>query len=250
MVERKADSMSDETQDTRAMIEMEAGELVADYAASGEVCDKLYNGILELLDRQAAITEREFADGQEIIDEQQSIIELQEKSIYNLQSIIEHQEKRIYNLNGKVKNIENNYGQLKGSRDHWRDRCKELERKLEDEYIKLPVDADGVPWHIGDVVHRTEHRDHPNIVTGVEFYSDGNHKLHVRETACTAWTSYASEQRHFKPDIVENLLAEYVERYDSCTCIDYQGHDTPRSLLEEYAERIKELIQGNDRAAS
>lgn len=46
-------------QDSREKLEAEASELVADYAASGEVCDPMYNGIIELLDRQVAITERE-----------------------------------------------------------------------------------------------------------------------------------------------------------------------------------------------
>lgn len=48
-----------ENEDSREKLEAEASELVADYAASGEVCDTMYNGIIELLDRQAAITERE-----------------------------------------------------------------------------------------------------------------------------------------------------------------------------------------------
>ena len=50
------DELHDE-HDSREKLEVEASELVADYAASGEVCDPMYNGIIELLDRQAAITE-------------------------------------------------------------------------------------------------------------------------------------------------------------------------------------------------
>ena len=45
--------------DSRKLIEAAAGELVAEYASGGEVCDALYDGILGLLDRQAALTERE-----------------------------------------------------------------------------------------------------------------------------------------------------------------------------------------------
>lgn len=54
--------LSDDTQnltDSREKLEADASELVADYAASGSVCDALYQGILALLNRQAAITERE-----------------------------------------------------------------------------------------------------------------------------------------------------------------------------------------------
>ena len=45
--------------DSRRDIERDAGELVADYASGGPICDELYDGILGLLDRQAALTERE-----------------------------------------------------------------------------------------------------------------------------------------------------------------------------------------------
>jgi len=45
--------------DNRRLIEAAAGELVAEYASSGEVCDALYDGIIGLLDRQAALTKRE-----------------------------------------------------------------------------------------------------------------------------------------------------------------------------------------------
>lgn len=49
----------DEIADSREKLEADASELTADYAASGDVCDALYGGIVGLLDRQAAITERE-----------------------------------------------------------------------------------------------------------------------------------------------------------------------------------------------
>lgn len=57
----RADSapLAGDSRDTRERIEADAGELVADYASSGSVCGALYNGILGLLDRQAALTERE-----------------------------------------------------------------------------------------------------------------------------------------------------------------------------------------------
>lgn len=45
--------------DSREKLEADASELTADYAASGDVCDALYGGIVGLLDRQAAITEQE-----------------------------------------------------------------------------------------------------------------------------------------------------------------------------------------------
>lgn len=46
-------------QDSREKLLYDASELVADCAPSGGDCDPMYREIIELLDRQAAITERE-----------------------------------------------------------------------------------------------------------------------------------------------------------------------------------------------
>ena len=60
----------DVSQDSREKLEADASELTADYAASGDVCDALYGGIVGLLDRQAAITEREVLTQPDERDEQ------------------------------------------------------------------------------------------------------------------------------------------------------------------------------------
>lgn len=58
-------------QDSREKLEADASELTADYAASGDVCDALYGGIVGLLDRQAAIAHREaFMRGRASLDDE------------------------------------------------------------------------------------------------------------------------------------------------------------------------------------
>ena len=49
----------DKQADSREKLLYDASELVADCAPSGGDCDPMYRAIVELLDRQAAITERE-----------------------------------------------------------------------------------------------------------------------------------------------------------------------------------------------
>lgn len=56
--------------DSREKLEAGASELTADYAASGDVCDALYVGIVGLLDRQASITRREVLTQPDERDEQ------------------------------------------------------------------------------------------------------------------------------------------------------------------------------------
>ena len=68
-VEMDASRLVANEPDSREKLEAEASELVADYAASGEVCDPMYNGIIELLDRQAAITERKATKRHELFCE-------------------------------------------------------------------------------------------------------------------------------------------------------------------------------------
>lgn len=61
----------DVSQDSREKLEEDASELTADYAASGDVCDALYGGIVGLLDRQAAIAHREaFMRGRASLDDE------------------------------------------------------------------------------------------------------------------------------------------------------------------------------------
>lgn len=60
----------DEIADSREKLEADASELTAYYAASGDVCDALYGGIVGLLDRQAYITRREVLTHPDERDEQ------------------------------------------------------------------------------------------------------------------------------------------------------------------------------------
>ena len=214
--------MSDKTQDTREELEMDAKRLHHDIWQAGNEGDRIsVNHIIELLDRQAAITEREFADGQEIIDEQQNIIELQEK--------------RIYNLNGKVKNLENNYGQLKGSRDHWQHRCKELERMLDDEYIKLPVDADGVRIKLGDILEIS--RDGTidiGEVTDIHLQS-GKCAVSISFEFDSGVTAYPEDYCHYKTNGVEGLIKEIIREVRLADKTNFE-------IVTEYSDRIKRVV--------
>lgn len=124
------------------------------------------------------------------------------------------------------------------------------------EYVKLPVDADGVPIHIGDVMEGVDKYDSLKNVMGkvitVSFESDG-----IVEVAVRAWSSDgkswhrayldsdASVYRHYHEPTVEDVLREmhaelgevialYVgEAIDS----DERDRDEAR-IFAEYAKRL------------
>ena len=64
---------------------------------------------------------------------------------------------------GEMRGMANELAQAQGSRDHWREKAGRLEselNKLRAEvdacYVRLPVDADGVPIHLGDKLRSDE----------------------------------------------------------------------------------------------
>lgn len=122
----------DVSQDSREKLEADASELTADYAASGDVCDALYGGIVELLDRQAAITECEVLAHPDERDEQ--IAELTAK----LESEKKHREyaykeaNKFIEVNGKLaKNVRlltTRVDELTAEREHYRELLSEAIR--------------------------------------------------------------------------------------------------------------------------
>ena len=122
-------------QDIREKLEAEASELTADYAASGDACDPLYHGILELLDRQAAITEREHP-GLTVSDDE-SLINWRGRN-YLLQSRVLNAERERDEFSLKLKhemelNRDNRnahdlerIAELTAERDEWKARAEQL----------------------------------------------------------------------------------------------------------------------------
>lgn len=72
----------------------------------------------------------------------------------------------------------------------------EIEREIAERYVELPVDADGVPWHIGDMV-------------------EGHGKVHSLDLNCHGWSFFGVENaidpaihRHAKPRTIVDVLRD------------------------------------------
>lgn len=104
------------------------------------------------------------------------------------------------------------------------DPAKNILEALERGWIRLPVDADGVPIRPGDLLVDT--------TSDYELYAT---KMFLGLNGWAINARRPDELRHVKPDTVEGLLAEF-ENHVRC-----DGADD--ASIAEYAERIRKAVQ-------
>lgn len=98
-----------------------------------------------------------------------------------------------------------------------------IEQAIADRYMELPLDADGVPWHIGDAV-------------------DGHGTVQSMGLNCYGWHFVGVENaidpaihRHVKPDTIEDVLADFAAEVEN-------GNNTYETA-RRYAERIERMVR-------
>ena len=111
----------------------------------------------------------------------------------------------------------------------WQDSYDAMCLEIERGYMKLPVDADGVPIHIGDKIRWADKG--PFEVCGVNedyawFY--GSDKA-----------ASANVCHHAKPRTLEDVLDDYAK--------DVYKHGRDVNDVEKYAAEIRELMGGDER---
>lgn len=111
------------------------------------------------------------------------------------------------------------------------DAAKNVLEALGRDWMRLPVDADGVLCRIGDVLDWDGGRHEVMAVSeDCVWFDTDEHE--VRLTCCES-----SECRHVQPDTVESLLEEFHGKL-------WSDDEEQMSLLEEYAERIRRACNG------
>ena len=90
------------------------------------------------------------------------------------------------------------------------------------------LDADNVPWHIGD------RDEYGNEVTSIRMAEDGCFYF----TAGGALPCRASIHRHYHKPTVEDVLREFAQRWDDPT------HYAKGELVEQYASKLR--LAGGD----
>lgn len=132
--------------------------------------------------------------------------------------------------------------------DYVRKLADEIEAEIESQYMKLPVDADGVPIHVGDMV---------NGWGTLQMHGCGNQPVHgMYLTACFAGNNFEwridndygfevepKDLHHVKPRALEDVLRDVWNE-----AVDYAKSDRwrdPEVVFVERADEIRELLGGD-----
>ena len=104
------------------------------------------------------------------------------------------------------------------------DRYSELRNKMNNCYIELPKDADGVPWSVGD-------RDEDgNVVTQLRLSSDGWYAITDGLSAF-----HPEQRRHYHAPTVEDVLREFANEVYADADNEIRDRDF---LCAKYAKRL------------
>lgn len=139
---------------------------------------------------------------------------------------------------------------VKGWKDDLKSLADGIEAEVESEYMKLPVDADGVTIHVGDNLHSDETgRDFP--CRGYNLTLQGSKKWWTVECCYDSYSGtseYVSAKscHHVKPRTLEDVLHDFWEEWESHP-IDAEWGERLERLREseaKYADEIRELMEG------
>ncbi len=121
--------------------------------------------------------------------------------------------------------------------------CDEIEAEIERDYMRLPVDADGVPIHVGDVMVDSKTSRTVVAVAPKSFMMAGY------ENGSFYRPGLAKNHHHVKPRTLEDVLIEYrLKAYNLYADQELTGDervDEFKNLDAEYDSEIRELLGGD-----
>lgn len=106
----------------------------------------------------------------------------------------------------------------------------EIEREIAERYMELPLDADGVPIHVGDEM---EHGEYGSVFVdavapcGISVFKQNGFTLWAPAFKPDAW-------HHFKPRTVEDVLEEFADEVRRCC--------DSKETLGKYADELREMM--------
>lgn len=115
-----------------------------------------------------------------------------------------------------------------------------IDAEHDERYVALPVDADGVPLKVGDVVTMQllfGGESKPLVVDRMELSHgrDGDLWCVALDTDKECWNQ-PSLMRHYTPPTVEDVLREFADRV--CNSGHQWGLDAP-DVIPEYAAKLR-----------
>lgn len=117
----------------------------------------------------------------------------------------------------------------------------EIEETIERDYMKLPVDADGVPIHVGDKLecNANGYEGTFTVFAVGDKSVIGNHEIEWVKNNPSNWFHIASYCRHVKPRTLEDVLRELVE------CAEMPGEKLDDGDIEAFADEIRKMFGGD-----
>ena len=115
---------------------------------------------------------------------------------------------------------------------------------MHDGWVRLPVDADGEPIHVGDGIEIIGGED--GVAVAIELCEDGGWNVSMRPTGWDTPTLFAAESvRHYHAPTVEDVLRDMPGELDEVTALyvgeaidsDERDRDETR-IFAEYAKRL------------
>ena len=113
---------------------------------------------------------------------------------------------------------------------------KAIERKVADEYVELPKDADGLPWHRGHQFKNLDGEVRTVWIAGDNTLVSDGHLFYFP----------ANTYRHHRPPTVEDVLDEIVDKANHVGCAyasnDMSGDemmDALKAIITEFAPRLR-----------
>lgn len=135
----------------------------------------------------------------------------------------------------KNERLEKEKGELKAELDDWKGNAEGFDP---DAYMRLPVDADGVPIRIGDEVNID---GDAMTVLGYRLHNDMLLLITKNEKMELIFTPEPSKVRHLKPESADSWERIADELDEWCNRVNAAGGtcDVPRGL----AQRIREVAE-------
>lgn len=107
-----------------------------------------------------------------------------------------------------------------------------IDERIEREYVKLPVDADGVPIHVGDRVENNE-----RVVRIVLTDGSWEPSVYVEKLPNILHEHFCHEISHYHEPTVDDVLREFAEKVTDSQIPSV--HPTYEEAIAEYAAKLR-----------
>ena len=100
-------------------------------------------------------------------------------------------------------------------------------------WVRLPLDADGAPIHVGDSIEIIGGED--GVAVAIELCEDGGWNVSMRPTGWDTPTLFAAESvRHHHAPTVEDVLREMLDAWG-----ELPAEETNEAIVAEYAAKLR-----------